>query len=99
MRRPDWTQEFILQKDASAIGLRAVLAQKKKGTEYVVAYLSRGTHGAEQSYESYKLEYLAVIWAVEKFHYYLAGRHFTIQTDHLALTWLLTTSEPKRIYA
>jgi len=99
LRRPDWTQEFILQTDASAMGLGAVLAQKKNGAEYVVAYLSRGTRGAEQSYESYKLECLAVIWAVEKFHYYLAGRHFTIQTDHSALTWLLTTSEPKGIYA
>ena len=83
----------------SALGLGAILAQKKDKVEYVITYLSRGTRGAEKEYESYKLECLAVIWAIEKFHYYLTRRHFTIQTDHSALTWLLTTGQPKGIYA
>jgi hypothetical protein len=99
LRRPDWNLEFILQTDASAIGLGAVLAQKKDGHEYVISYASRGTRGAEQNYESCKLECLAVVWAVDKFHYYLAGKHFTIQTDHSALAWLFHTLNPKGIYA
>ena len=99
LRRPDWTLEFLLQTDASAIGLGGVLAQKKDGKEYVVCYASRGTHGVKQNYEACKLECLAVVWAVDKFHYYLAGRHFTIQTDHSALSWLFKTLNPKGIYA
>jgi hypothetical protein len=34
---------------------------------------------------------LAVIWAVEHFHYYLGINPFVIITDHSALTWLHTS--------
>lgn len=38
---PDFTQQFILQTDASDIGLGAVLSQVKDGVEHPILYLSR----------------------------------------------------------
>ncbi len=33
-------------------------------------------------------ELLAVVTAVGLFKYYLTGRHFTVVTDYVSLTWL-----------
>ena len=33
-------------------------------------------------------EYLAVVWVVQKFHQYLYGREFILETDHQPLTYL-----------
>lgn len=34
-----------------------------------------------------------IVFALQKFHYYLWGNHFTLFTDHRALTFLLTHTE------
>ena len=36
---------------------------------------------AEKGYVAIELEALAVSWASEKFHHFLYGSHFTLQTD------------------
>lgn len=48
----------------------------------------------EQHYPVYQLEFLALNWAaVDKFHYYLYGAKFTVQTDNNPLTYVLTTAK------
>lgn len=67
----DFSQPFRLYTDASLDGLRAVLAQVQEGKERVIAYASRSlqpTERNDQNYSSFKLELLALKWAVtEKF--------------------------------
>lgn len=84
----------MLYPDASLDGLGAVLSQVQEGQERVIAYTSRSLVGAErndQNYNSFKLELLALKWAVtEKFKDYLWGSEFTVFTDNNPLVHLNT---------
>ena len=57
---------------------------------HVIAYASRCCSEAEAKYGSSEGELLALMFAVTKFHHYLAGAVFTIVTDNGALQYLET---------
>lgn len=90
----DFTLPFVLETDASNLGLGAVLYQQQGGRKTVIAYASRRLRGAEQNvrnYSSMELELLALKWAVvEKFRSYLLGSKFTVLTDYNPLCHLNT---------
>uniref|UniRef100_A0A8C2JKG0 ribonuclease H n=1 Tax=Cyprinus carpio TaxID=7962 RepID=A0A8C2JKG0_CYPCA len=92
----DFTQPFILYTDASHLGLGAVLAQKQQGEEKVIAYASRSLHPTEKNdanYSSFKLELLAVKWALcEKFKDYLWGAKVRVVMDNNPLVHLQTAN-------
>uniref|UniRef100_A0A8P4GS98 Gypsy retrotransposon integrase-like protein 1 n=1 Tax=Dicentrarchus labrax TaxID=13489 RepID=A0A8P4GS98_DICLA len=92
----DFTHPFLLETDASSLGLGAVLYQEQGGRKKVIAYASRRLRGAEkndQNYSSMKLELLALKWAVtEKFRSYLLGSKFTVITDNNPLCHLSTAN-------
>ncbi|KAI4904285.1 hypothetical protein NFI96_007443, partial [Prochilodus magdalenae] len=93
---PDFTVPFILTTDGSLHGLGAVLSQKQGGAERVIAYASRGLRGSEKNdknYSAFKLELLALKWAVtEKFRDYLMFAKFSVVTDHNPLRYLDTAN-------
>lgn len=92
---PNWSQPFLLFTDASTFALGAVLSQKdNEGNERIIAYASRSLLPAEKNYTITELEYLAVVWAVGKFHHYIHGSRFTLITDHSALVHLLNLTTP-----
>ena len=71
----------ILQIDASKGGLGAVLLQNSTP----VMFASRVLTGGEKNYDNLEREYLATIWGMKKFHYFLFGREFTLETDQKLL--------------
>ena len=91
---PDFTLPFEVHTDASAKALGAVLYQMQEGKKRVIAFASRALNKAEQKYSAYKLEFLALKWAItEKFSDYLAVNHFTVLTDNNPLTHILSTAK------
>ena len=61
----DLEKPFVLETDASKIGLGAVLLQEQAdGKLHPVTYTSRTLHGSQKNYHSSKLEFLTLKWAV-----------------------------------
>jgi len=91
---PSNNGQYILDTDASDMGLGAVLSQIQNGEEYVIAYASRTLSKPEHNYETTRKELLAVVFGLKQFRQYLLGKPFTIRMDHSALGWLRRTPEP-----
>ncbi|GFV97453.1 hypothetical protein TNCV_2039611 [Trichonephila clavipes] len=71
-----------LLTDACKQGYGAILLQEAEdGKLHPVYYMSKKTNTAEEKYDSYELEVLAIINALKKFRVYLLGQHFKIVTD------------------
>ncbi|KAF7643856.1 hypothetical protein LDENG_00232190 [Lucifuga dentata] len=86
---------FIVDTDASNMGLGAVLSQETEGEERVVAYYSHALSRPEHNYCVTWYELLAVVSALYHFRPYLYGQSFLLRTDHASLTWLLSFKEPE----
>ena len=91
----DFSKLFKLHTDACGTGLGAVLYQTMEdGTEAVIAYVSRSLSKAESHWPAHKLEFLTLKWAVvKKFHKYLYGLTFDVDTDNNLLTYVLMTAK------
>jgi hypothetical protein len=95
---PDPHRPYYLSTDYSHVAVGAVLEQlQEDGKRHVVSYASRTCSAAESRLGPTDGELLAIVYAVEKFHHYLAGTTFTIVTDHNALLYLneAKTKNPK----
>ena len=77
----DKYKDTILQTDASKKGFSAVILQDNNP----VYYASRTLTSAEKNYQNLKRECMAAVWGMEKFHYFLYGKHFILQTDQKPL--------------
>ena len=91
----DYTKTFKVHTDASEEGLDAILYQTQEdGTDKVIAYASRSLKKSEQKYHSFKLEFLALKWAItDQFHKYLYSGTFKVHTDNNPITYVLTTAK------
>ncbi|KAD5318093.1 hypothetical protein E3N88_18039 [Mikania micrantha] len=83
---PDFSKEFIVETDASAKGLGAVLMQEG----HPIAFISKALSTKQQSLSVYEKELLAILMAVKAWHHYLIVKKFLIRTDQTSLKYLLT---------
>ena len=85
LRIPDEQLPFKIQTDASKIGVGAVLMQTHPNGDLPVAYLSKKFTTTQMNWPATEQECYAIIYAIEKWHKYLDGREFIIETDHKPL--------------
>ena len=87
------TLEICLACDASAYGISTLLSHKMpNGTEKPVGVASRTLMAVEKNSQIEK-EALACVYGVKKFHSYLFGYSFILQTDHEPLRTLSNHSK------
>ena len=82
---PDFSQDFIVEIDASKTGIGAVLMQKG----HPLAYIRKALSSRHQGLSVYEKKLFTIMYVVFKWHHYFFGRHFTIRTDHHSLKYLL----------
>lgn len=91
---PDFTQEFILEADASGYGVGAVLMQGNRP----VAYFSKLLGIRSQQKAVYEKELIAICLAIQKWRHYLMGRHFVVRSDQRSLKYILQQREINQAY-
>ena len=59
------------------------MSQTEDGSTWTpVCYASRSLTGCEQRYSQTEKKALGVVWACERFHVYVYGMQFVVETDH-----------------
>ncbi|KAF5471905.1 hypothetical protein F2P56_008668 [Juglans regia] len=81
----DFTKAFIIECDACATGIRAILMQDQRP----LTFFSQALKGKNLTLSTYEKEFLALVLAVKKWRPYLLGSTFVIKTDHHSLKYLL----------
>ena len=82
---PDSQLPFKIQTDASKAGIGAVLMQTHLNGDLPIAYISKKLTTTQMNWPATEQECYAIIYAIEKWHKYLDGRPFLIETDHKPL--------------
>ena len=72
----------------STKGLGACLLQDEK----LIYFASKALTKTQKGYVAIEIESLAVAWAVKKFHHFLYGCHFILETDQKPLEAILSRS-------
>ncbi|CAC5412640.1 unnamed protein product [Mytilus coruscus] len=87
--------EFIVDTDASDFRICAVLSKIQNEKEIVKAYSSRTLSKSERNYCTTRKELLALVFFIKQYRHYLYGKKFRARTDHKALKWLFSLTEPE----
>ena len=95
MRSPNWELPFETMCDASDYAIGAVLGQREDTKAFMVYYASKTLDSAQSNYRTTEKEFLAVVFALEKFRSYIVGSPVTIFTVHVALKYLLSKKDTK----
>jgi hypothetical protein len=82
---PDFLQLFVLECDASGVGIGVVLMQGG----HPIVYERRNINELERLYPIYDKEMLAIIHALTKLRHYLVGKKLVVKTDHNSLKYFL----------
>lgn len=92
-------EPLLVSTDASLYGVGAVLYQEYEGRTHYLCFYSKALNTAQKNYPATKRELLAIIYALKAFRQWLHGNHFTLYSDHKALSYLFAQKEPSYMLA
>ena len=81
--------------DASDYAVGVVLGQRIGKASHAIYYASRTLNDAQRNYSTTEKEFLAIVFALEKFRSYLLGTKVIVYSDHVAIRYLMTKKEAK----
>lgn len=81
----DSKKEIEIETDASKDGLGACLLQEG----HPVAFASRSLTPTEQKYAQIEKEMLAIVFAIQKFHFFIYGLKIKVNSDHKPLETII----------
>ena len=79
-----------MDRVGSTYATGVVLGQREDKKAFMIYYVSKTLDSAQSNYTTMEKEFLAVVFALEKFRSYIVGSLVTIFTDHAALKYLLS---------
>lgn len=95
----NFTKPFVIETDASNMGVGSILLQGG----HPLAFVSKTLGVRNQGLSTYEKEYLAILLAVDKWCQYLQHAEFTIYLDHCSLSHLseqrLTMPWQQRVFS
>ena len=81
--------------DASDYPVGAVLGQRVDKKLNVIQYASKTLDNAQRNYATTEKEFLAVVFACDKFRPYIVDSKVTIHTDHAAIKYVMEKKDAK----
>ena len=81
--------------DASDYVVGAILGQRVDKKLNVIYYASKALDSAQQNYATTGKEFLAVVFACDKFRSYIVDSKVIIHTDHAAIKYLMEKKDAK----
>ena len=89
LQPPDWSLLVEIICDASDHAMGAALRQRIGKTTHTIYYASGTLNGSQLNYSTIEKEFLAVVFALEKFMSYVLGVTVVVYSDHAILRYLL----------
>ena len=85
---PNWDIHFQISSDASYIAIGVVLGQEEDKKPYAIYYISKNLTPVVLNYTITEKEFLAVIYAINKFRHYVTRYLLFLYTNHSTIKYL-----------
>ena len=92
---PNWSLPSEIMCDASDYAIGAVLGQRVDKKLNVIHYASKTLDSDQRNYATTENEFLAVVFACDKFKSYIIDSKVTVHIDHAAIKYLMEKKDAK----